>query len=396
MNQAAARKIAIFTGTRAEYGLLHPVMTQIAADPGLSLQTIVSGSHLAPEFGYTAREIEDDGFTIDEKVEMLVSADTPTGISKSMGLGLIGYAEALARQQPDLILILGDRYEAFAMAAAALVSRVPIAHLYGGEQTVGAMDDSLRHAITKLSHLHFTSTEKYRQRVIQLGESPERVFNVGALGVENIQSLELLDRQELEHSLGFLLGENLLLITFHPTTLETQTAEAQFGELLAAMAEFPQCTLIFTKANADTDGRIINRMIDDYVAANPDRAHAFTSMGQVRYLSAMKLARAVVGNSSSGIIEAPSLQVPTVNVGDRQKGREQAASILNCAPDRNAITTALRQVLSKELQQKAANIANPYEKPGTSQKIAETVKIFDLTGILKKEFYDLPIEFRNV
>lgn len=390
MSRSQHRKIAVFTGTRAEYGLLRPVMAKIAADSDLTLQTVVSGSHLAPEFGYTVQEIVNDGFAIDEKVEMLVSADTPTGICKSMGLGLIGYGEALARLRPDILLLLGDRYESLAMATAALVGRVPMAHLYGGEQTVGAMDDAIRHAITKMSHLHFTSTEKYRQRVIQLGEAPGRVFNVGALGVENIRSLNLLSRVELEQQLGFPLGENLLLITFHPATLETQTAGTQFAELLAALAEFPQCTPIFTKANADTDGRIINRMIDDYVAANPGRARAFTSMGQVRYLSAMKLARAVVGNSSSGIIEAPSLGVPTVNIGDRQQGRERAAGILDCTPAHNAIVATLRQALSPEFQKSTAQFANPYEKKATSAQIIKIVKETRLDNIIKKKFHDLP------
>lgn len=385
------RKICVFTGTRADYGLLQPLMREISQTPGLKLQVIASGTHLSPEFGNTYREIENDGFRIDAKVEMLLSSDSAVGIAKSTGLGLIDYSETLTRLQPDLVVILGDRFEAFAMATAATICKIPIAHLHGGELSFGAMDEAFRHAITKMSHLHFTSTEAYRQRVIQLGESPERVFNVGALGVENISSIPLLNHHDLGKAINFQLGDTAFLITFHPTTLEHNTAAAQFQELLIALKGFPQFKLIFTKANADMNGRAINQMIDDYVKQYPENACSFSSMGQLKYLSAMKWANAVIGNSSSGIIEAPSFKVPTINIGDRQKGRLKAATVIDCQPTTKAITEALHLALSPSFQETTRTTHNPYEKAGTTRAILREVKEYDLTNILKKEFHDLPI-----
>lgn len=386
------RKICVFTGTRADYGLLQPLMRGITQTPGLELQVIASGTHLSPEFGNTYLEIEKDGFQIDAKVEILLSSDTSVGIAKSTGLGLINYSETLSRLQPDLVVILGDRFEAFAMAASATICKIPIAHLHGGELSCGAIDEAFRHAITKMSHLHFTSTEAYRQRVIQLGEAPERVFNVGAIGVENIKSLPLLDRQALEKAINFPLGEAVLLVTFHPVTLENNTAGKQFQEVLLALKEFPQFKIIFTKANADMDGRVINQMIDTFVEQNPDRTCSFTSMGQLRYLSTMRQVTAVVGNSSSGIIEAPSLKVPTINIGDRQKGRIKAPSIIDCQPTKKAITESLELAISPSFQETAQKVCNPYEKKGTTAAILQKLKEYDLNSILKKEFYILPTD----
>jgi len=314
------RKICVITGTRAEYGLLRWVMQGIKDDPELTLQVIATGMHLSPEFGLTYREIEKDGFQIDRKVEMLTSSDTPVGIAKSMGLGLIGFAEALNELNPDLIVVLGDRFEIFAAVAAALVARMPVAHLHGGEITEGAFDEALRHSITKMSHLHFVAAEEYRQRVIQLGEQPERVFLVGGLGIDNIKRLKLLDRAELEASIDFQLGAKNLLITFHPVTLETSTAEDQMAELLAALAELKDTQLIFTMPNADTDGRALIKMVQQFVAEHPN-ARAYTSLGQLRYLSCAAQVDGVVGNSSSGLAEVPSFKKGTINIGDRQRGR---------------------------------------------------------------------------
>lgn len=387
------RKICFFTGTRAEYGLLKPLMDEIVKDNSLHLQLIVTGMHLSPEFGLTFKSIETDGFVIDEKVEILVSADTPSGISKSMGLGLIGFAEALTRLKPDITILLGDRFECLSMACACLNARIPIAHIHGGETTVGAVDEAFRHSITKMSHLHFTCTEEYRQRVTQLGEHPDRVFNVGAIGIENIRNLALLSKKDLEKDIMTNFGQGYFLVTFHPVTLEQNTSEKQFSILLSALDQIisesdQDLKVIFTKANADTDGRVINQLVDEYVAAHPDQAITFTSMGQRRYLSAMKYCAAVVGNSSSGIVEAPSFKVPSVNIGDRQKGRVRAESVIDCEPDLESIKKALYKALSPEFICTLQDMKNPYEKTGTSQSIIRVLKTVDLYNIIKKKFYD--------
>ncbi len=394
MHKTASRNICVFTGTRADYGLLKPLMDGIRADSELQLQLLVSGMHLSPEFGMTYRLIEADGFELDETVEILLSSDTPTGIAKAMGLGVIGYAEALSRLRPDVVVILGDRFEGLAMAQACMVARVPVGHLHGGESSYGCVDDAFRHCITKLSHLHFTSTETYRKRVIQLGEHPDRVFNVGAIGIENIRHSPLLNRRELEREIGFGLKPGYFLVTFHPVTLETATAEEQFGHLLAALHHVTTTAvlplkIIFTRANADTDGRIINQLIDEYVQTHSDRTVAFTSMGQIRYLSAMQHSAAVVGNSSSGIIEAPSFKIPTVNIGNRQQGRIRAESVIDCEPDPEAITTALTKALHEDFIHSLQGMSNPYEKPDTAREILKVLKYTNLDGIIKKEFYDL-------
>ena len=383
------RKICVITGTRAEYGLLRWVMQGIKDDADLTLQIIATGMHLSPEFGLTYREIEKDGFQIDRKVEMLTSSDTSVGIAKSMGLALIGFADALNELKPDLIVVLGDRFEIFAAVSAALVARIPVAHLHGGETTEGAFDEALRHSITKMSHLHFVAAEEYRQRVIQLGEQPERVFLVGGLGIDNIKRLKLLDRAALETSLDFRLGPKNLLITFHPVTLENQSSDQQMSELLTALDRLGEDTqLIFTMPNADNGGRELIGMVESFVATHAN-ARAYTSLGQLRFLSCVKLVDGVIGNSSSGLAEAPSLQTGTVNIGDRQRGRLKAQSVIDCAPQSQAIFDAIDTLYSTSFRKVLASVVNPYGNGGASEKIVQILHSQDLTDILKKSFYNL-------
>ena len=384
-----SRKICIVTGTRAEYGCLRWVMEGIRQSPALELQIIATGMHLSPEFGLTYREIEHDGFTIDRKVEMLLSSDTPTGLAKSMGLGLIGFGDALQQLQPDLMLVLGDRFEIFSAAAAAMVARTPIAHLHGGESTEGAIDEAIRHSITKMSHLHFVAAEEYRKRVIQLGEHPERVFLVGGLGIDNIRKLTLLDRPTLEASLGFMLGRRNLLVTYHPVTLEHATSCMQMAELLAALETLEDTHLIFTMPNADTDGRVLMDMVEQFVAEHAN-ASAYTSLGQMRYLSCLRHVDGVVGNSSSGLAEAPSFRKGTINIGDRQRGRLKAASVIDCSPDRQSIGTALQRLYSPAFQATLDAVRNPYGEGGASEKVVQVLQDYPLESILKKSFHDLP------
>ncbi|OAI06606.1 UDP-N-acetylglucosamine 2-epimerase [Methylomonas methanica] len=386
-----ARKICVVTGSRAEYGLLYWLLKELQADTELELQLVVTGMHLSPEFGLTWQQIAADGFSISRKVEMLLSSDTPAGISKAMGLGLIGFADALADLEPDLLVVLGDRFEIFAAVQAAMNQRIPIAHIHGGELTEGAVDDAIRHAITKMSHLHFTSTEIYRQRVIQLGEQPSWVFNVGAPGLDNVYRLPLLDKEQLEQVLDFKFGAHNLLVTFHPVTLETATATEQFEQLLGALDGFDNLHIIFTHANADADGRAIAGMIEDYRQRHADRVVSFVSMGSQRYLSALKLVDAVVGNSSSGILEAPAFKVATVNIGDRQRGRICADSVLHCSPHTGAIRDALLKVFSGAFANTLAHAENPYGQGGASLKIKDLLKQTPLDGLLKKHFYDLKV-----
>ena len=383
------RKICVITGTRADYGLLRWVMQGIKDDPELTLQIIATGMHLSPEFGLTYREIEKDDFEIDCKVEMLVSSDTSVGTAKSIGLGLIGFADALNELKPDLIVVLGDRFEIFAAVSAALVARVPVAHLHGGEATEGAFDEALRHSITKMSHLHFVAAEEYRQRVIQLGEQPERVFLVGGLGIDNIKRLKLLDRAELEASLDMKLGQKNLLVTFHPVTLEMSTASTQMEELLAALAALNDTQLIFTISNADTGGRALMMMVKEFVSQHTN-ARAFTSLGQLRYLSCIAHVDGVVGNSSSGLAEVPSFKKGTINIGDRQRGRLQASSVINCAPTKRSITSALERLYAADFQSNLSQVQNPYGEGGASAKVVKIIARFALDGIAKKSFYDLP------
>ncbi|UFJ40051.1 UDP-N-acetylglucosamine 2-epimerase [Brevibacillus humidisoli] len=386
------RKICVVTGTRAEYGLLYWLMKEIQDDPDLELQMVVTGMHLSPEFGLTYRTIVEDGFTIHEKVEMLLSSDTPVAITTSIGLGTIGFAVAFDRLQPNIVVLLGDRYEILAAAQAALVARIPIAHLHGGETTEGAIDEAIRHAVTKMSHFHFVSTEEYRRRVIQLGEVPERVYNVGAIGLDHIRQLTLLDREELESSIGFTLGKVNFLITYHPVTLSDRRPEESMNELLAALDEFPDAHLIFTKPNSDTGGRIISKMIDDYVSRDSSRRVAFTSLGQLRYLSAVKHVDVVIGNSSSGIIEVPAFRKPTVNLGDRQRGRVRAPSIIDCDETRTDIVAAINKALSTPFQRELSSLNSPYGNGSeyVSVKIKDLLKKAELRNVLMKSFFDLP------
>ena len=326
------RKICVVTGTRAEYGLLCPLMKEIQIDDALELQIIATGAHLSPEFGLTYKVIEKDGFTIDEKVEMLLSSDTPVAVTKSMGVALIGFADALARLSPDIVVLLGDRYEILAVAEAAMVANIPIAHIHGGEITEGAIDDSVRHAITKMAHLHFVAAPEYRDRVIQMGENPAHVFEVGAIGIDNIVNMTLMSQGELEESLQFPLGEKFFLVTYHPVTVANARRSDALGNLFDALDAFPDYRVLITKSNSDAGGREINRRLDEYAALRKDRVSCYTSLGQLRYLSAMKYASAVIGNSSSGLLEAPILKTPTVNIGDRQKGRLRKRKTQSWAP----------------------------------------------------------------
>tara|TARA_R110002050_G_scaffold237905_1_gene373995 strand:+ start:5204 stop:6373 length:1170 start_codon:yes stop_codon:yes gene_type:complete len=378
------RKICIITGTRAEYGLLYWLIKGVHDDPALELNLLVTGMHLSPEFGLTWKQIEQDGFPITKKIEILLSSDTAVGISKSNALALISFAEAFDELKPEIVVLLGDRTETFAAAQAALIAGIPIAHIHGGESTEGAYDDAIRHSITKMSHLHFTATDEYRKRVIQLGEQPDTVFNVGAIGLDNIKKLQLLNRMDFEESIGHKLSHRNLLITFHPVTLEKQSAKQQFQKLLDALDELDNTFLIFTKPNSDKDGRIIIQMIDEYVQSNSEKAIAFTSLGQLRYLSAIQLMDAVVGNSSSGIIEVPAFNVPTVNIGDRQKGRIMGPTIFCCEPLKEEITKALTNTFNFD---KTKQYAHPYGDGNTSGKILEILKGKEDIN-LKKRFFD--------
>ncbi|MFY9101295.1 UDP-N-acetylglucosamine 2-epimerase [Aliarcobacter cryaerophilus] len=382
------KKICVVTGTRAEYGLLYWLLKEIEADKELELQVIVTGMHLSPEFGLTYRTIEKE-FKINKKIEMLLSSDTSVGISKSMGLAQISFAESYDELKPDIVIVLGDRYEIFSATSAAMIAKIPIAHLHGGEKTEGAFDESIRHSITKMSHLHFTATNEYKNRVIQLGEHPSRVFNVGGMGIENIKRLKLLSKDEFEKSIYFKLNIKNILVTFHPVTLENSTAQEQFQELLNAIDELKDTNIIFTKANSDTDGRVINQMIDEYVTKNSNKSIVFTSLGQLRYLSALQYVDAVVGNSSSGLAEAPSFKIGTINIGDRQKGRIKASSVIDCEPNKDSILQAFNILNSKEFQNSLINVKNPYGDGYASKRIVEILKNVDLKNILKKSFYDL-------
>ncbi|PWW37445.1 MULTISPECIES: UDP-N-acetylglucosamine 2-epimerase [Paenibacillus] len=382
------RKVCIVTGTRAEYGLLSSLMREIKHDDELELQIIVTGMHLSPEFGLTYKEIEKDNFFIDEKIEMLLSSDTPSSIVKSMGIATIGFADAFQRLQPDILVLLGDRFEILSAAQAALVMKIPIAHISGGELTEGAIDDSIRHSITKMSHIHFTATEDYARRVIQLGEQPNMVLNVGDLGVGNIRDMELLSIEELSEFYGFN-PEKSLLITFHPATLENDMSKLQMENLLSAIDHFPEYKVILTKSNADTDGRIINDLIDEYAVKYPDRVKSFVSLGQLRYLSTMKHCAVVIGNSSSGIIEAPVFLKPTVNIGDRQKGRLKANSVIDCDPITEDIINSVEVALSQEFQGTLSKMNLKYDGRAVSLTIKDYLKKINLNNIVKKRFYDL-------
>ncbi len=381
------RKICVVTGTRAEYGLLRWVMEGIRNSTKLDLQVIATGMHLSPEFGLTYREIEKDGFSIDRKVEMLLSSDTPVGIAKSMGLAMIGFADVFDELMPDLLLVLGDRYEIFAASSSAMIARIPIAHLHGGEATEGLIDEPIRHSVTKMSHLHFVATEEYQQRVIQLGEHPERVFHVGGLGIDNIHKLILLNKVELEKSLGFKFGRKNLLVTFHPVTLEIGMVSEQMNELLGALEKLENVHIVFTMPNADTGGRILFKMIENFVSNNPS-SKAFTSLGQTRYLSCLNHVDGVIGNSSSGLAEVPTFKIGTINIGDRQRGRMKARSVIDCEPNEPSISNAIKKLYSTDFQKKLTTVKNPYGCGGASESIVNILNEVSLEGLLKKKFYN--------
>ena len=385
------KKICIITGTRAEYGLLYWLIKGVHEDSELELQLLVTGMHLSPEFGLTWKEIEKDGFPISRKIDIQLSSDTAVGISKSNSLALLSFAETFEELKPEIVVLLGDRTEVFAAAQATLIAGIPIAHIHGGELTEGAYDDAIRHAITKMSHLHFTATEIYRKRVIQMGEQPENVFNFGAIGLDNIRKLKLMTRAEFEKSIGRTLFKRNLLITFHPVTLENKSAQMQFENLLSVLDELDETLLIFTKPNSDKDGRIIIQMIDDYVNKHPLRAVAFASLGQLRYLSAIPFIDAVVGNSSSGIIEVPSFNVPTINIGDRQKGRIMGPSVFCCQPTRNEISNALDKAFEFD---KTLPVSNPFGEGNASEKILNILKKTNKIE-LKKQFYNIDFQIKE-
>ena len=384
------KKICVITGTRADYGLLRWVMEGIRNSPVLQLQIIGTGMHLSPEFGLTIKAIEADGFQVDRRVEMLLSSDTASGVTKSMGLGLIGFADVLAELRPDLMLVLGDRYEIFAAASAAMIARIPIAHLHGGESTEGAIDEAIRHSITKMSHLHFVAAAEYRRRIIQLGEKAERVFLVGGLGIDNILRLKLLSRKELESKLEFKLAARNLLITFHPVTLEDHTSSAQLDEILRVLSKCKDTGLIFTMPNSDTDSRHLFKQIKEFCLQNPS-ANAFTSLGQLHYLSCIQHVDGVIGNSSSGITEVPSFKKGTINIGNRQRGRLRASSVIDCEPTSDSLISALKKLYSQEFQTNLDSAINPYGMGGASESVVKELERVSLDGLLNKSFNDLKV-----
>ena len=382
------RKICIVTGSRAEYGLLYWLLKEVQNDQDLELQLIVTGMHLSSEFGLTYKEIEKD-FKIDKKIDMLLSSDTSLGISKSMGVAQTYFSEAYNELKPDIVVVLGDRYEIFSAVSSAMISRIPVAHLHGGEATEGLIDEPIRHCITKMSHLHFTAAEEYSKRVIQLGEEPKRVFNVGGVGIENIKRLKLLTKEEFEKSINFKLNIKNILVTFHPVTLENNTSKKQFQELLNSIDGIEDTNIIFTKTNSDTDGRIINLMIDEYTSKNSDKSIVIASLGQLNYLSSLQYIDFIIGNSSSGLLEAPSFKIGTINIGDRQRGRIKAESVIDCLPDKKNIEEAIKKIYSNEFQKLLKNVKNPYGDGCASEKIVRVLKTVSLDDILKKAFFNV-------
>ena len=385
------RKICVVTSTRAEYGLLYWLLKEISADSELKLQLIVTGMHLSPEFGLTYKEIEKE-FKIDKKIEILSSSHTSLDICAEMARVYEKFAPALVELKPDILVLLGDRYEIFGVAGVASIMQIPIAHIHGGETTQGAFDEAFRHSITKMSHIHFAATNEYANRIIQLGEEPRRVFNVGGTSIENIKKLNLLSKEEFEKSIDFRLAKKNILITFHPVTLENSSAREQFSEILKALDGLEDTNFIFTKANSDTDGDVINKMIDEYVRENSQKAVAFASLGQLRYLSAIKFVDIVLGNSSSGLLEVPSFKKATINIGDRQKGRARASSVIDVRPIKEEILAAIKRAYSKEFEQTLKDTINPYDGGNPSKKMVKILKEIKLDGILKKKFYDIGLK----
>lgn len=387
------KKLVILTANRAEYGLLSPIIKKFMIENEIEVKIVVTGAHLSPEFGYTVNEILNDGINIDKKIEVLLSSDTSIGVSKAMGLAMISFSEYFNDEKPDALMVLGDRYEILAVCIAALNARVPIIHLHGGEITEGAIDDAVRNAVTKMSFLHFASTEQYRRRIIQMGEEPDRVFNVGAMGVENAMNIALnagvYSKRELEKQLGCKLDKYAIL-TFHPVTLEKQQAELEAKELMQAVSKYEDIVFICTKANADAEGRLINTYIQKYTEKYSN-IHLYNSLGMKRYMSALRYAEFVIGNSSSGIIEVPSFNIPTINIGDRQKGRIQAKTVINCEANKESIIKSIDKALSKKFREQIVGASNPYGDGKTSEKIVNITKKFMIENKLKvrKKFFDL-------
>ena len=382
------RKICVITGTRAEFGLLRPLIELIANDNELQLQLIATGMHLSPEFGYTLNEITEAGFMVDKKVECLLSSDSSIGVSKTIALAVSGFADALDELAPDLVVVLGDRTEILGAVIATAMANIPIAHLHGGETTEGAYDEAIRHSITKFSHLHFTSTEAYRKRVIQLGEHPDTVFNVGAIGLDAIKKLPLLDKASFEQAIGFKLKERNILITYHPVTLEKEAPIETFENILTALDELTDTALIFTHANSDKNGRIINKMITEYVSSHKDKAVEFKSLGQLRYLSALQFVDFVIGNSSSGMTEVPAFYIPTINIGDRQKGRINCESVINSNNSLEDIKKSITFALDKTFREKIQQQELLYGNGTAAEKILQIIKEHNHISI-KKSFYNI-------
>ena len=383
------RKVCIVSGTRADWGLLSPVARALNEREDVELQIVATNMHLLEEYGGTWREIERDRLRIDRRVAMSRRDDSPEGTTDAMGEALCGMGRAFGELSPDLIVILGDRYEMLATASAALIHRIPVVHIAGGAVSRGAYDESIRHAITKMSHIHLVETEEYRRRVIQLGECPERVINTGAIGIHNIKSIPLMSREELEASIGTTLPEKSLLVTFHPATLDRGTPAEQCSNLLAALDRHADCKVLFTYPNNDTYGRVIIDLIEEYATRHPERVAVRPSLGMRRYLSALRCVAAVVGNSSSGIVEVPSMGIPTLDIGIRQAGRLAADSVVNCGVSADEIDRGLQQVLSDEMRQAARSVKNPYEQPDTLRLMVEAIATTLLDDIIIKPFYDL-------
>lgn len=385
------KKICVVTGSRCEYGLLYWLMKEMQADPSITLQIIATGMHLSHEFGLTYKKILEDGFHIDQKVEMLLSSDSAVGIAKSIGLGVIGFADAYQQLEPDLVVLLGDRFESLAAAQSAFIAKIPIAHIHGGELTMGAYDDGIRHCITKMSHLHFVATQAYRERVIQLGEHPDFVYHVGACVLDSLNGLTYLSKSALEDLLKIKFNQRNVVVTYHPQTLSHQTSEQEISQVLAALVTLDNTNIIFTKGNSDSHGRIINDMIDEFCAKNATHAKAFMDLGHQNYLSLLKVVDMAIGNSSSGIIEAPYCQIPTINIGDRQKGRVRAASVIDCCCETNAIIKAIEKGFSDEHQQRTATMQLPYGKGNVAKQILSTIKNLNVAELIQKQFYDMKV-----
>ena len=390
------RKIAVVTGSRAEYGLLRWLMQDIVDDAGVSLQTIVTGMHLSSEFGLTYQLIEQDGFTIDAKVHMLLASDDAVAITKSVGLATIGFADAFARLKPDIVVVLGDRFEILAVAQAALIMKIPLAHIHGGEVTEGAIDESIRHAVTKMAHIHFAATEVYRQRIIQMGEAPARVFNVGAPGLDHLKRTPMLSKQDLQQKLNVKLSKQNALITYHPVTIKRSGTYQGLYALLEALDHYPDLYCIFTGANADEGGLVINRIVNEYLAKWPERGAFFMSLGSKKYLSLLNTVDIVIGNSSSGLIEVPAFKIPTVNLGERQTGRLRASTVIDCDETVNGIVAAIDQAFSPDFQVRLNNVVTPYGAGNAAQTMLGILKSVDLTSLIKKSFYDLEAEVAHV